>query len=797
MQLEVRGVGGATAEEILGGPAVQTSGDELAGFFRPAEPGAQPTEAYEWGRLTSGSRTSALWWILFPFTLINVAGWMFRPSADELGRRNEPHRSSLWFSRLLIVGGGLAITAAYVLWIAALTTELVAFGCGTDAECSARWYMTPLTLFGGSGVWLITCGIGLAAILILGLFLFILRTQDRLEGYETDTTRRLLGVLGSRSTSRLRRNTPLGDPAFWYQWAEHRRLFRWHLGLTMFLLGAAAGHALRTVGWEAPRGNAWLAIAAIFLAIVAMLWALTGPERFREASQINQPGTTDTGDRVGWLLTHLGFAVGGGLVGWGLTAWWRGDGATGFAFLSSVRGLSFVLYVAAALLAILLAIRKGQRDVTTSWPAALMPGFAAALAVIMTGAGFTAVANLLGRFLLGAEWVQTHGFNIVIVDVLILSLILTGLTIAVRVWRTDKPTGDVTADYFESATYLELSDRERTWVDSVARARIIAALPGDADRLLAALTVVMLILNLGQAVAGGFDLASGPEGAFAAPLFGIRGLTFFHTMAATVTVLYLFPGLQLIRAMSKSRERRRQLGKVWDVLSFWPRRFHPLASPCYAERAVPEFRNRIREHLAGGKRVLVSAHSQGTVIAYAALAQIAAEEDPLEVEIAQLTHEVAPVPPEGTETAAEVMTYSRVEAMMRQADTAAAATVDRNPVSLSKAGMVTFGSPLSSLYGPLFAWHFGTPGCLQAVRDKLANGAGDGPAWRSLWRPTDYIGQKVFIAPGGKLMPLDPDADIRVLEAAQPLFPYDSHSNYELTPQMSDTVTRLIATITP
>lgn len=106
--LEIRGVGGATAGEILGGDVTQTAGDELAGFYRPDDPQTRPTEAYEWGKLTSGSRTSALWWILFPFTLINVAGWLFRPTATELGRSDEPRRSFLWFSRLVIVGGGLA-----------------------------------------------------------------------------------------------------------------------------------------------------------------------------------------------------------------------------------------------------------------------------------------------------------------------------------------------------------------------------------------------------------------------------------------------------------------------------------------------------------------------------------------------------------------------------------------------------------------------------------------------------------------------------------------------------------------
>ena len=779
--LEIRGVGGATAEEILGGPVVQTAGDAQAGFYRRAQPTAQPTEAYEWGRLTSGSRTSALWWILFPFTLINVAGWMFRPNEDELDRSDEPHRSSLWFARLLIAVGGLALTATYVIWITALTTEMVAFGCGTDADCSDRWYTAPLTFFGPENdMWLITCGVGLAALLILGLFLFILRTQDSLEGYETDSARRLLGVIGSGKTSRLRRNTQLDDQAFWYKWAEHRRLFRWHLGLTMILLGIGAGHALATVGWTTPEGNAWVAIGGVVVLVIIILWLLTRPERYREAAGLGEANRNDTGDRIGWLLTHTFLAVVGSGLGWLLTEWLATSDSSGFAFLRAVRGLSVVLYLAAGLMVFLLAFRKRQRKDKTSWPTTLMPGFAAALAVIITGAGFAAVANLSGRFLLGADWVGQNGFDIVIVDLVILSAAVTLLVAAIRIWRSDNPTAAVVADHFGSADYSSLSDRERGWVDSAARSRVIAAAPGSADRLLALLTVVMVVLTLTQFAVGGFDFAAGPESAFAAPLFGIEGLRFFHTAAATATVLYLFPGVQLIRATTKSRDSRRQLGKVWDVLSFWPRRFHPLAAPCYAERAVPEFRNRIREHISDGKNVVVSAHSQGTVIAFAALIQIAAEDEPVDVAMPEL---------------AGKPTYSEIDAMVQKSRGRehVSSPAITGALPLERVGLVTFGSPLSSLYGPLFPWHFGTQDRLHNLRKVLASLPGIGKAWRSLWRPTDYIGRVVFIPPGGVLSPPDPEADVFVREARQPLFPIESHSNYEQEPQLQDTVASFLA----
>ena len=792
--LQIRGVGGATAEEILEGPVTQTSGDELAGFYRADEPKTTtPTEAYEWGRLTSGSRTSALWWILFPFTLVNVAGWMFRPTADEAARDDEPQRTALWYSRLIVVGGALAITAAYVMWTVALTTEMVAFGCGLDADCAGRWYMGPLSLFGEQNqIWLVTCGIGLAAIILLGLFLFILRTQDKLEGYETDATRRLLGVVDSKRTSRLRRNTQLEDQAFWYKWAEHRRLFRWHLALTMVLLGAGAGHAIERVGWQAPQGNAWWAILAVLAAIVLMVWSLTRPERFREAAAVGDTGGSDLSKRVGWTLTHLGLALAGSLVGALLTDWIQDGEIPEFGYLWAVRALSVVLYIVAILMVGALAIRRRRQQSKLSWSMALMPGFAAALAVIITGTGFAAIANLVGRLLLGADWVDDRGFNIVIVDLFALSLIITLVAVAVVIYRAAKPQAAVTQTYFGTASYADLSDREQTWVDSVAQARLIAGMPQRADRILAALTVIMVVMTIAQAAFGDFSFAAGPDGSFASPLFGIEGLSFFHTAAATATVLYLFPGIQLIRATSKSRDSRRQIGKVWDVLSFWPRRFHPLAAPCYAERAVPEFRNRIREHLAAGRGVVVSAHSQGTVIAFAALVQIAAEDEEVKVDIPEM--------PE----VARGKSYSELDAVVQRTmypskyETTPAPpprpVIDKGP--LGCVGLVTFGSPLSALYGPLFPWHFGTPGRFAGLRDDLAELPKDeGPAWRSLWRPTDYIGQKVFIAPGGILDPPDDRADICVRESLQPLFPPESHSDYEREEQLRTTVALFVTGI--
>jgi hypothetical protein len=76
---------------------------------------------------------------------------------------------------------------------------------------------------------------------------------------------------------------------------------------------------------------------------------------------------------------------------------------------------------------------------------------------------------------------------------------------------------------------------------------------------------------------------------------------------------------------------------LWDLTTFWPRAAHPLAPPCYAERVVPELRTRVdwalhfREDpdgpdLRASNEVVLSGHSQGSVIVCAVLSRLPDED---------------------------------------------------------------------------------------------------------------------------------------------------------------------------
>ena len=134
----------------------------------------------------------------------------------------------------------------------------------------------------------------------------------------------------------------------------------------------------------------------------------------------------------------------------------------------------------------------------------------------------------------------------------------------------------------------------------------------------------------------------------------------------------------LVVAAYRDRGLRREVAVLWDVVTFWPRANHPLTPPCYGARTVPELRARLGELAADPqRRVVLSAHSQGSVIAAAALLQ----------------HRPNP----------------------------------------ERIGLLSFGSPLRRLYTGNFPAYFG-PAALSALRDRQ-------PArWINLWAYTDPIG---------------------------------------------------------
>jgi hypothetical protein len=145
-----------------------------------------------------------------------------------------------------------------------------------------------------------------------------------------------------------------------------------------------------------------------------------------------------------------------------------------------------------------------------------------------------------------------------------------------------------------------------------ASARKWASLVDDADWLLSvgAAALVACLLSVGIA-----QLANRELGA----------LDNIARIAAASLVLLAGASVYLVRSSYRQGNIRKTVGVLWDVTSFFPRRYHALAPPCYAERAVPELRDRLvlltrpREGTRPEGKVLLLAHSQGSLLSFAVL----------------------------------------------------------------------------------------------------------------------------------------------------------------------------------
>ncbi|MEH1165155.1 hypothetical protein V6V47_07190 [Micromonospora sp. CPCC 205539] len=147
---------------------------------------------------------------------------------------------------------------------------------------------------------------------------------------------------------------------------------------------------------------------------------------------------------------------------------------------------------------------------------------------------------------------------------------------------------------------------------------------------------------------------------------------------AAVVVALVIGGIFAYR----TAQFRRYVGVLWDLGTFWPRAAHPFAPPCYAERAVPELTKRITYLVEQGAGVLLTGHSHGSVLLAATLLQLPS----------RITDRVA---------------------------------------------LLTYGSPLSRLYGRLFPAYV-DDGVLREIGERV------GWRWVNLWRDTDPIGGWIF-----------------------------------------------------
>ncbi len=193
-------------------------------------------------------------------------------------------------------------------------------------------------------------------------------------------------------------------------------------------------------------------------------------------------------------------------------------------------------------------------------------------------------------------------------------------------------------------------------------------------------------------------------------------------------LVVLAPAFFVVRNLllrARDADRRRQIGILWDVGSFWPRAFHPLGPPAYGPAAVDRLQGALERPGIAYRTIvtredprwmdlpdptggldLLSAHSQGTLVSAVALDRL----------------------------------------------------VDKKCLP---GAFLTYGSQLGMLYPTMFP-HSGIDDLVVRLQEHLPN------RWVNLWRDSDPIGGQPAAVLGS--------ANWRVVTGT-------GHSLYELTPE--------------
>ncbi|MFE9774371.1 hypothetical protein ACFYOV_22405 [Streptomyces sp. NPDC005931] len=746
LELLVHGVGGTSPEAMLNDPrTVRVTGDDTAAVFRRADdenaehrpPGAAGgtgrregpiPEAYVWCNLTSGNGTRALWLLLLPFMVVNLAHWM-RPTAR--GRRR-----TVRLYGLLVRLAGLSLTVLLVAAACEVALDLTAWQCAGTPACAERhsWlgFLSPTA--SGGGWWSLPGRrLALAALVptaLTGLLWYLsLRTWSAYESQQP--------ISRDPEPQDGTGHAALGRPGFWYGRRLVARLRAAHTAAGLLTVAAAVGSAAARHDRE-PGGPAALNLlgvlleAALAAGAAAVVWVVCRRGRSERRPDHRLDDRLVRGLPLAALLLLALTLL---YAGWERPGWQsagRLPGDTTFGALALVQGM--IVVVLAGVARTLHRTRPDPRAAMRGLAGPAVAMLACALGGVMSGGVSQRVSDWLdgtGSSIPGPPVLLTWQAS-VIPPLLLLLLVLCGW-LGRRAWQLARAERSAV----ESEYPGETGDPGRT--RRIASARAMAALTDRGPRIVALTSAATLLLG-GGALLGALATDRTPGEA-------ARGShAVVHGAAETAQALgsWLI-GLGFIlfvtwgRRAYKDASARRTIGILWDVGTFWPRAAHPFAPPCYAERAVPDLTWRIATWTrATGGRLVLSGHSQGSVLAAAAAWQLP-------------------------------------------------------PSTRRRVALLTYGSPLERLYGRWFPAHFG-PASLAGLHQEV-------DCWRNLYRLTDPIGGPMRL-PGDCGPAVDRPALKDPLAygrtEAHPLpAPILGHSGYQADPAFAEERRRLLARLRP
>jgi hypothetical protein len=776
-ELRVHGVGGSPPDATLGDLAPeQVMGDAIAGFYRTSDHSASQqdrdarrdvdrhVEVYSWGGLTSRSKIRVLWLALLPFMFANLAGWMCSART----------RDSAWRFRLHRMAAGLcalALTVNAALIAVMISADVNAYQTSRAGLAGNQWWLAPLNwpFVAGHAARQVTVGVLVVVLFVLALVGLAsrswryekVRPPYRVRNGQKDMARKAAADTLAKG---------LADEEFWDGEGTVRLLTWLHVAVVGGFLAIMLGVTARAVTGGSPHVSVlgWTGIA-LGAATIALAVAYVCLDALDTPSMAT-PGAKHTMDafakKLRSLVVYLLVPAGAGLICSGWFAWLqpgtpfvRAADLPGMAGVTGWTALGIAVAVAIALISALLGLRgSGGTLIGGAW-VTLMLGFGS-LNILLLGAEIW-VAHLVGPVTsdaakaLSAKPGQIYLSHVITSGVpllawaVVLAVVVFGAVEAVRWLRAAKLPKDMAGEYEKQATEFRTGLSEtlnvwywsglppfpplgdttkdrgagRKWEKQIARVRFLGRAPHDAIWLL-------WIIIGGQLV---MAVCVWQLHLQAPPLVRNVGIA-LAGLALPALAAFLYSAWS-------NPAKRRTIGILWDVGTFWPRSYHPLCPPCYAERAVPDLQRRMWWLHDNGGRVILVTHSQGTVLGVAALVQPACRPD------------------------------------------------DDHPA------LITFGSPVCKLYGWAFPAYFD-----RALLAPLAPGqAARVNDWRNFYYPTDPIGGSV--APELSAVGGDP-VDTEFSDPAHSYYVYGQpppastgHSGYWADRRVWDVINRVAAAL--
>lgn len=652
VELRVHGVSGTPAESLLAHPHVaQIDGGGASRFFGPVDsdgvilPGkdGQALEAYHWGHYTSGTSWQALWLLLIPFGMINAAQFMLPAPATRPRRSVNAHAAASALLRLL----ALMLTLLLVFAVGLTFMDLVAWRWAPSSRQLASWSPSAVLMIATL----------LTAAVVIGLWLL---------GRITATAAPNItgGMTPEEARARAEeRGTPLADPYFYQGTSDSPILSRLHLAAGLLLVAAMAQWV------REPEGDGVIVRASLgVLLLVAIVVSLLGDPESLAVAELDEGGTRM---RARWhhaVARGSWVACAAGLVMIAL-AMSQMPGFTppknpdlrvpieGYELISVIMLFAGVVGVCALVLVNWRIVATTPsttpaaddpawyfRPYARGWAASVVAALAVFIGVGLSASLPTAVSSLLrlSRSKVGVTPMLdrvSYGWGLTFFVVLAIGLCLLADFIA----RKAKLAARARA-MFEGAAPIDAGEYAVPRWRPDAGSTVVAMWIARVKNHIAAIALTFVSTGVVMALAivyeihpsrddprdwrpqrawGWFDeLSAGRDRVSLAPTessFSNVTMVGGAWMLLGLAALIVF----LARRGFRTDTSRRGVNVVWDVISFWPHAVHPFVPKPYSQHAVMHLRNRIKQHLAtrpaSGRDVIVSAHSQGSLIAFASL----------------------------------------------------------------------------------------------------------------------------------------------------------------------------------